>query len=387
MGIVLAALDPHLERPVAIKVLAPHLAGSPGARSRFAREARAAAAVVHPHVVPIHGVDSWQGLPYLVMSHVAGRSLQERLAEGALPLQEVLRIGMQAAAGLAAAHARGLVHRDIKPANILLEDGSGRALLTDFGLARAADDVCLTQSGTIPGTPQYMAPEQASGEPSDHRADLFSLGSTLYAMCTGQPPFGSDGSLAVLRRVCNGRPRPLRSLNPDVPVWLATLIERLHAPVPADRFPSAAVVADLLERCLAHVHSPSTVPLPREICVLPSRRPRPLARWLGIGALLLCGSGAGLALWHSPRPNPEVLQSENSLPPAQKEAPQKGARVPDRGLEVPFDDQLKALHKQADALNADLKQPAEEGSEPVNAKLQELRRRLDALQAELPKTP
>jgi serine/threonine-protein kinase len=384
MGVVLGAFDALLERPVAIKVLAPHLAGSPGARSRFAREARAAAAVVHPHVVPIHGVDSWKGLPYLVMSHVAGRSLQERLAEGPLPMPEVLRIAMQAASGLAAAHARGLVHRDVKPANILLEEGSGRALLTDFGLARAADDVCLTQSGAIPGTPQYMAPEQARGEPADHRADLFSLGSTLYAMCTGQAPFGSDGSLAVLRRVCEGRPRPIRGLNPAVPAWLAVLIERLHAPDPAARFPSAAAVADLLERCLAHVQSPGAVALPRELSAPPARRSGPRARWLGLGALLLCGSAAGVALWHFPPREPEFLQSES---PARTPSPQKDLRVPDRGQEVPLDEQLKALSQQADTLNADLNRSASEGSDPVHAELQRLRRRLDALQAELGSAP
>src|SRR6202007_1088279 len=147
---------------------------------------KAAAAVVHEHVVAIHGVDTWKGLPYLVMSFVPGRSLQERIdREGPLQVKEILRIGMQAASGLAAAHAQGLVHRDVKPANILLENGVERTRLTDFGLARAGSDAALTQSGVVAGTPQYMAPEQARGETVDHRADLFSLGSTLYAMCTG----------------------------------------------------------------------------------------------------------------------------------------------------------------------------------------------------------
>ena len=115
---------------------------------------------------------------------------------------------MQIAAGLAAAHAQGLIHRDIKPANILLENGVERVKITDFGLARAADDASLTQSGVIAGTPQYMAPEQARGEPVDHRADLFSLGSVLYAMCTGRPPFRAGGTMAVLKRVCEDTPSP-----------------------------------------------------------------------------------------------------------------------------------------------------------------------------------
>src|SRR5205823_3462976 len=151
------------------------------------------AAVRNEHVIGIYAVEEANELPYLVMEFVNGLSLQERLdRSGPLELQEVLRIGLQTAAGLAAAHAQGLVHRDVKPANILLENGVARVKLTDFGLARAVDDASLTQSGVLAGTPQYMAPEQAHGEPADHRADLFSLGSVLYAMCTGRPPFRAD---------------------------------------------------------------------------------------------------------------------------------------------------------------------------------------------------
>src|SRR5262245_58053368 len=182
MGVVLKALDPALDRIVAIKVLAPQLAASPVARQRFSREAKATAAVCHDHVVPIYNVDSVHGLPYLVMQCVPGPTLQERLdRDGPLELEEILRIAHQTAAGLAAAHAQGLVHRDVKPANILLENGVERVRLTDFGLARAVDDGTVTQSGYLPGTPAYMAPEQARGEAVDHRSDLFSLGSVLYA--------------------------------------------------------------------------------------------------------------------------------------------------------------------------------------------------------------
>src|SRR5215475_5138283 len=124
---------------------------------------------------------------------------------------------MQAAAGLAAAHAQGLVHRDVKPANILLENGIERVKITDFGLARAADDASLTQSGFIAGTPQYMAPEQAAGESVDHRTDLFSLGSVLYELCTGRPAFRAPTTMAVLRRISDEAPRPVREINPDIP--------------------------------------------------------------------------------------------------------------------------------------------------------------------------
>ncbi len=199
------------------------------------------------------------------MEYVPGRSLQERLdKEGPLALAEVLRIGMQTAAGLAAAHVQGLVHRDVKPANILLENGVERVRLTDFGLARAAADASMTQSGVVAGTPHYMAPEQSRGELTDHRADLFSLGSTLYAVCAGHPPFRAETPLAVLRRVSDDEPRPLREIAPDVPVWLEAIIARLMAKDPARRFQTAAEVAELLGRCLAHVQQPLLLALPTE---------------------------------------------------------------------------------------------------------------------------
>jgi len=161
------------------------------------------------------------------------------------------------------------VHRDIKPANILLENSVERVRITDFGLARAVDDVSQTQSGILAGTPQYMSPEQAAGETVDHRADLFSLGSVLYAMCTGRSPFRAESTVAVLRRICDGDARPVRELNSDVPEWLVEIIDKLHAKQPADRFQSASEVADLLERHLAHVQQPTIVPQPARLRVEP----------------------------------------------------------------------------------------------------------------------
>jgi tRNA A-37 threonylcarbamoyl transferase component Bud32 len=264
MGVVLKARDPALQRTVAIKVLSPMLSHGATARRRFAREARAIAAVGHEHIVAIHAVDEFRGLPYLVMQYVPGRSLQEKLdASGPLEVREILRIGTQAAHALAAAHAQGVVHRDIKPANILLENCVERVKLTDFGLARAIDDASLTQSGVIAGTPQYMAPEQARGEPVDARADLFALGAALYAMAAGRSPFRADSAMAVLRRVCDDRHRSIRELNPDVPDWLEATIDRLLAKEPADRFQTAADVADLLEKGLAHLQQPTVLPPPR----------------------------------------------------------------------------------------------------------------------------
>jgi WD40 repeat protein len=294
MGIVYKALDSKLQRVVAIKIMTAALATSAMAQKRFTREARAAAAVRNEHVIDIHAVEDAGERPYLVMEYVSGRSLQERLDQcGPLAVPEVLRIGMQVAAGLAAAHAQGLIHRDVKPANILLENGVERVKITDFGLARAGDDASLTQTGQVAGTPHYMAPEQARGEAVDHRADLFSLGSVLYAMCTGQPPFRADATLAVLRCVVEKTPPPIRALNADVPDWLTAIIARLHAKEPAERFESAAEVSELLAGHLAHLREPALVPRP----ALPSASVRPShARRWQLAGVLVALLAAGLAL-------------------------------------------------------------------------------------------
>ncbi len=261
MGVVLKGSDSALARVVAIKVLAPELSFLGSARLRFAREARAVASVAHDHVVAIHAVDSWKGLPYLVMQYVPGKSLQARIEhEGPLAVREVLQIGMQVASGLAAAHAQGLVHRDIKPANILLENGIARVKITDFGLARAADDASISQSGVAAGTPHYMAPEQARCEPIDPRVDLFGLGGVMYAMCTGHPPFRAETTMAVLRRVCEDAPRSIRSDHPEVPAWLEAIIAKLLAKDPAARFQTAAEVAELLCQCLVYLERPTDAP-------------------------------------------------------------------------------------------------------------------------------
>ena len=271
MGIVLRALDEKLHRVVAIKVMSPELATNRQARQRFKREAQAAAAVCHEHVVTIYAVEESAGLPYLVMQYIAGRTLEQRIEQGGpLRVAEILRIGMQAAAGLAAAHAQGLVHRDIKPANLLLENGVERVKLTDFGLARSVDDASLTQSGVITGTPQFMAPEQARGDALDARADLFSLGCVLYMAATGRPPFRAPTTLAVLKRICEDEPRPIRELNPEIPEWLAAIIGKLLAKDPADRYQSAGELASLLGQCLAHVQQPERVALPAEAAALAS---------------------------------------------------------------------------------------------------------------------
>jgi serine/threonine protein kinase len=248
MGVVLHGHDPCLQRDVAVKVIDPQLADNEVARRRFCREARAAAAVTHENLVAVHQVDEDEpsGLPYLVMQLVAGESLDQRLRRvGKLSAVEVARLGAQAAAGLAAAHAGGLIHRDIKPGNILLEEGTDRVKLTDFGLARAAEDVKLTRTGFVAGSPLYMAPEQARGEDVDARADLFSLGTVLYEAASGTPPFDGKTPLVVLKRVADEEQPPLRTVVQDVPHWLSDVVDRLLAKDPADRFQTAAEVADI----------------------------------------------------------------------------------------------------------------------------------------------
>lgn len=257
MGIVLKAHDTKLNRIVAIKLLAPSLAAHPTATKRFLREAQAAAAVSHDHVITIFAVEEASVPPYLVMECVVGQSLQEKIdRHGTLQTTEILRIGLQIADGLTAAHKQGLVHRDIKPSNILLENGVERVKITDFGLARAMDDVSFTQTGQIAGTPQYMSPEQAMGDRLDARSDLFSLGSVLYSMCTGRPAFRADSTPAVLKRVCEDVPRPIQQINPEIPEWLVCVIDRLLAKRPEDRIQSAAEVSELLSAYLVWLQQP-----------------------------------------------------------------------------------------------------------------------------------
>ncbi len=293
MGVVFKAFDPRLNRFVAIKMLLPHLASFGAARKRFAREGQAAAAVVNDYVLPIHAVAEWRGVPYLVCQYSRGTTLQTRVqSEGPLELKEILRLGMQTARGLAAAHAQGLVHRDVKPSNILLDGSVERALLTDFGLARAVDDASITRTGTLAGTPQYMSPEQARGGSVDARSDLFSLGCVLYFLCTGHPPFRADNSYAILRLITDEEPRSIREINPAIPDWLCYVVQKLMAKKPEDRYASASEVADQLEACLAHVTNPlkNSLPaiVPRTRSLFPRNSIMSNARRLSLSSFRLC---------------------------------------------------------------------------------------------------
>lgn len=250
-GIVFKAFDTKLSRMVAIKILSPHLATTSPPRRRFLREARAAAAVRHEHVVQIYAVEE-SPIPYLVMEFVAGETLQQRSDRmGPFEPAEVVRLGQQIARGLAAAHEQGLIHRDIKPCNILIADGiETTAKLSDFGLARTVDDASISQSGIVIGTPMYMSPEQVAGEEVDQRTDLFSFGSVLYLMACGRPPFRASSTLAVLKRVAEDRPRSIRDVIADVPDGLCRLIARLHSKSREERFLTAREVESALATCL-----------------------------------------------------------------------------------------------------------------------------------------
>ena len=321
MGVVLKGYDPSLGRFVAIKVLKPAMASNGMARKRFLRAAKMAAAVSHDHVITIHAVDQVENMPILVMEYVVGVSLGERIERtGPLELDEILRIASQTAAGLAAAHAQGQVHRDIKPANILLENGVERVKITDFGLARIADDVRITQTGFVAGTPEYMSPEHPSGK-ADHRSDLFSLGSVMYAMCTGRSPFRAATIVDAIRRVCDDTPRPVREVNRDIPDWLAAIIDRLLAKNPDERFQSAEEVAKLLGDHLAHLQRPSDVPKPAAIAtVAHSPAPREVRslnypKWTAAAAVLLLMGGIGYQLATNPADNLPSRSPVAAVPP------------------------------------------------------------------------
>jgi serine/threonine protein kinase len=247
MGIVFHAEDIHLQRPVALKVMRPQFADDE-ARHRFVREARAMAAVKHPHIVTVFQVGEDRGAPFLAMEFLEGESLHQRIERiGRLPVAEVCRIGREIAAGLAAAHDKGLIHRDIKPANIWLEGKQGHVKILDFGLARThSDQAHLTQTGAILGTPAYMAPEQAAGERVDHRCDLFSLGCVLYQLSSGEMAFKGSNTMSILSALAVTEPAPLKSVNPDLSDALSDLVAKLLAKKPEGRPATAQEVVDAL---------------------------------------------------------------------------------------------------------------------------------------------
>ncbi|HVX42084.1 MAG TPA: serine/threonine-protein kinase [Gemmatimonadaceae bacterium] len=254
MAVVYRATDLRLHRPVAIKVLPPDVAFNPDVRTRFIREAQTAAQLNHPNIVQIYSVEAEDeggaGLVYFVMAFVDGESLAARLKrEGPWPVEQTVRVLRDVADALAYAHARGVVHRDIKPDNILIERATGRPMVTDFGIARAAaGETRLTVTGVAVGTPAYMSPEQALGERElDGRSDLYSLAVVGYHMLTGEPPFKAANTPAMLVKHVSERPRPIRDVRPEIPAYLAVAIDRALAKRPEDRWADAAEFRDALD--------------------------------------------------------------------------------------------------------------------------------------------
>jgi eukaryotic-like serine/threonine-protein kinase len=298
MASVYLARDSELDRPVTVKLLAENAAGDDGLRERFVREARLAARLSHPNIVSVFDAGEDGGRPYIVMEHVEGETLAELLAgRGRLPADEARGLVLQAARGLAHAHAAGLVHRDIKPQNLLLRD-EGTLKIADFGIARAAEGTALTQAGTVLGTAAYLAPEQALGEEVTPAADVYSLGAVLYELLTGKPPYEFDSLADLADKQRRHAIAPVRELAPDVPRDLEDIVMRCLARNPAYRPASAAE----LERELGAANAePPTERLtaPRE----PSRR----LLWLGaVGAAALAAILLAVTLTggHSHRKRP-----------------------------------------------------------------------------------
>ena len=249
MSVVFRARDRRLNRLVAIKVLPPELAYDPAIRTRFTREAQTAAQLAHAHIVPIYDVGETDGVAHFVMALITGGNLAELLArEPRQPIDEARRILREIADALAYAHTRGVIHRDIKPDNILLDAASGRALVSDFGIARAIEaGTRLTVTGAAVGTPTYMSPEQAMGERDiDGRSDIYSLGVIGYQMLTGRVPFAAGNPMALLLKHVGERPRPIGELRSDVPKALRDAIDRALLKEPEERWPTAASLRDAL---------------------------------------------------------------------------------------------------------------------------------------------
>jgi eukaryotic-like serine/threonine-protein kinase len=358
MGDVYRALDTRLERDVALKLISdsflssepgagsPSPAGTPHSRvhlshERFLREARAAATLNHPNICGIHDVGEQDGQPYLVMELLRGETLKQYLTHQKLSPAEVLTLGQQAASALAAAHARGIVHRDIKPANLFVVDGGRdrkQLKILDFGLAKkqgveaspdsryfdtktdtatATGMMDLTTPGSTVGTAAYMSPEQAKGDPLDARTDLFSLGSVLFEMATGQAPFGGRSTAEVFAALLMKDPPPVSSLNPATPKALDPVVAKLLAKDRDQRYRSAEELLAALEAIPSSDSSRSAVAVPAPPAAPPRLpevdRRRPRNRIIAVGALLLVAAGAGAFLFRNrpgstaiPGPSTEV---------------------------------------------------------------------------------
>ena len=292
---VFRAHDPFLERDVAIKVLDPSLAVDAALEEQFLHEARTIAAAEHPHIVPLYAAESAGGLLYLVMRLLPGQSLENRIATGKLSAAEAARIALECAGALAAAHAVGVVHRDIKPANILL-DANGNATVTDFGIALVTSRPARELVGSTTGTPHYMSPEQSLGEQVDGRSDVYALGVVLYEMLTGKLPFPGRNVTEVIAMHISAPIPKVSEREPDTPVGLVRLVDRMLAKDPAGRPTAAELVNEL-----AAASAPDALLTPSQVR---RRRWKRRGIYLGVaavsaGAVIVIGVRIALQLMHS----------------------------------------------------------------------------------------
>jgi len=291
MGIVYEAEDIKLKRPVALKFLPADLTRDPEARERFVHEAQAASSLDHPNICTIHEIGEAEGGEmYIAMACYKGESLKEKIKRGPLSAAEVINIATQIAEGLSKAHEQGIVHRDIKPSNILIT-ADRTAKIVDFGLAKLAGQVRLTLPGTTLGTVAYMSPEQAQGESTDARTDVWSLGIVVYEMVTGELPFRGERKQSVLYAILNEPPKSVKDLRPGFPVDLVSIIKKSLDKDPDKRFTSAKEMADVLKG-LRERMTTRAFPTARSIAFHRHRK-----RWLLVAASAAMVAAVALGIW------------------------------------------------------------------------------------------
>ncbi|HUG81529.1 MAG TPA: protein kinase [Bryobacterales bacterium] len=303
MGVVYKAEDTKLNRPVALKFLAPHLLRDEEARKRFRREAQAAAALDHPNICTVYEIDEADERTFIVMAFLEGRTLSKKITDGPLKLPEALSIAIQMAEGLEAAHEKGIVHRDIKPDNVMLTKGSrGLVKLMDFGLAQLAQSSKLTREGTTLGTPIYMSPEQALGELTDKRTDVWALGVVLYEMVAGRPPFRGERDQAVIYSIANEQHEPLTAVRTGVPKELERIVDKCLAKNADERYQHVTDLLVDLQTCRRSLETQTAGPAP-----LPSPKYRtPLLA--GVVALVVACLGLAWWLTRSPQATSTIYE-------------------------------------------------------------------------------
>ena len=326
MGEVYAAEDTKLHREVALKLLPPDMAADPERLQRFEREAQAVAALNHPNVVTIYAVEEAEGVHFLTMELVEGKTLTDLIPERGVPVPEFLKLSVPLADAIAAAHQRGIIHRDLKPANVMVT-ADGRVKVLDFGLAKLklerlqppdATTVTtgqLTMQHSILGTPAYMSPEQAQGQPVDHRTDIFSLGVVLYEMATGTRPFKGDSAVTILSSVIKDNPAPALEVNPSLPRELDRVIMHCLKKDPAHRYQSALDLRNDLEEAQQQaVTGAGLLRVAGRILASSARRE---SRWIaGLLLVALMAAGSYVLLrrdWGGPRAGPASVERSRAV--------------------------------------------------------------------------